>query len=142
MFVLNNKGEFELRKENIKIPTGKTYAMGGLRKDWTPQHTAFVENLEKEGYKNRFSGSFSADLQQILVNGGVFSYPALVNKPTGKLRLVFEGNPIALLAKQAGGLGTDGIRDLHEIEPEGLNHRVPIYVGGKKEIELAGKFLR
>ena len=141
-FVLNGKGKFQLARENIMIPEGKTYAMGGVRSEWLPQHLKFVEALESQGFKTRFSGSFAADVQQILLNGGIFSYPASVKKPEGKLRLIFEGNPMALIAEQAGGAGTNGIEALHSIKPQNLNHRTPIYIGGKKEVELAKSFLK
>lgn len=140
-FILNGRGKFELRKENITIPDGKIYAPGGLRNDWTPQHSKFISELESQGYKLRFSGGFVPDMQQILSYGGVFTYPGLKSAPNGKLRLVFEANPITLIAEQAGGAGTNGIDSLHSIKPESLAQRTPLYIGGKKEIGLARKHL-
>lgn len=141
-FVMNGRGKFELRQENIRIPEGKIYAPGGLRNDWTPQHSKFISELESQGYKLRFSGGFVPDIQQILAYGGIFTYPALKSAPVGKLRLVFEANPITLIAEQAGGSGTNGIESLHSIKPESLAQRTPLYIGGKKEIELARKWLQ
>ena len=141
-FVLNGRGKFELRKENLMIPEGKIYAPGGLRNDWGPKHAKFISALEKDRYKLRFSGGFVPDFQNILYNGGVFCYPALRSKPQGKLRLVFEGNPMALIAKEAGGLGSDGAEPLHDIKPESLSQRTPVYIGGKQEVMLAEKHLR
>ena len=141
-FVLNGRGKFELRKENIEIPAkGRVYGSGGLRKDWTPKHKEFIEALEGQGYKLRFSGGFVPDFQQILYYGGVFSYPDLVSKPEGKLRLIFEANPMTLLAKQANGFGSNGIVPIHDLKPESLSQRTPVYVGGKREIALAEKML-
>lgn len=69
-FVMDTRGVFNLRASNIRIPEGKIYAPGALRKDYLPQHARFIEHLEKEGYKLRFSGSFVADMHQILHKGG------------------------------------------------------------------------
>jgi len=141
-FILNPKGNFVLKKENIMIPQeGKLYCPGGLRKDWTAQHTEFISDLERQGYKLRFSGGFVPDFQQILTYGGIFSYPSLKNAPEGKLRLLIEANPMALIAEQAGGAGTNGIENLRSIKPLSLAQRTPLYLGGKKEIELARKYL-
>lgn len=140
-FVMNGRGKFELRKENHMIPDGKIYAPGGLRSDWTEGHKKYVENLELQGYKLRFSGGFVPDIQNILYYGGVFTYPALKSAPNGKLRLLIEANPMALIAEQAGGAGSNGLMPLHDIKPESLAQRTPLYIGGKKEIELAKKYL-
>ncbi|MFH1391475.1 MAG: class 1 fructose-bisphosphatase [Candidatus Diapherotrites archaeon] len=142
-FVLNKRNKFELRRENILIPQdGKIYGSGGLRKDWTPKHSKFISDLEKQGYKLRFSGGFVPDFNQILNYGGMFCYPGLKNKSEGKLRLIFEGNPMALLAKEAGGFSSNGKHSLHEIKPTSLSQRTPLYIGGKKEIQLAEKYLK
>ena len=140
-FVLGPRGKFILKRENISIPEGKIYCPGGLRHEWLKGHKSFVEDLEQQGYKLRFSGGFVPDFQQILTYGGIFTYPATTSAPQGKLRLVFEANPMALIAEQAGGAGTNGLINLHEIRPENLSQRTPIYLGGKKEVELAKKYL-
>ncbi len=140
-FVLNSRGKFMLRRENLTIPEGKIYCPGGLRNDWAPQHLEFISDLERQGYKLRFSGGFVPDIQQVLAYGGVFTYPSLKSSPQGKLRLIFEANPVALLAEQAGGAGSNGKMPLHSIKPESLAQRTPLYIGGKKEIALAEKYL-
>jgi len=140
-FVMSSSGKFKLRRENITMPDGKIYCPGGLRAEWPERHKGFINDLEKQGYKLRFSGGFVPDFQQILSYGGIFTYPALYNAPSGKFRLVFEANPMALIAEQAGGEGTNGIGKLHDLKPESLSQRTPLYVGGKKEIELAKKYL-
>ena len=141
-FVLNGRNKFELRKENIEIPQGKIYCPGGIRNDWTPKHKKLIEDLEKQNYKLRFSGGFVPDFQQILYNGGMFTYPGLKSKAEGKLRLIFEANPMTLLAKEAQGAGSDGKQDIHKIQPESLAQRTPVYVGGYKEIKLVEKYLK
>lgn len=140
-FVLGPKGKFVLKRENIAMPEGKIYCPGGLRSEWTAGHKKFIEGLEGQGYKLRFSGGFVPDFQQILTYGGVFTYPALTAAPQGKLRLVFEANPMALIAEQAGGAGTNGLEPVHALKPESLSQRTPLYLGGKKETELAKKHL-
>lgn len=141
-FVLNGRNKFELRKENIVIPQGEIYCPGGIRNDWTLKHKKLIEDLEKQNYKLRFSGGFVPDFQQILYNGGLFTYPGLKSKKEGKLRLIFEANPMTLLAKEAQGAGSDGKQDIHLIKPESLSQRTPVYVGGYKEIKLVEKYLK
>ncbi|MBU2477008.1 fructose-1,6-bisphosphatase [Candidatus Micrarchaeota archaeon] len=142
-FVLSPKGRFVLRAEDIKIPEkGKIYGSGGFREDWSKKHLDLIEKLEKQKYKLRVSGCFTADFQQILTYGGLFSYPVTKTFPQGKLRLLFECNPIAFIAKNAGGDSTDGKQSILELKPEKISDRTPIYVGGKKEIELAEKLLK
>ncbi len=138
-FVLNDDGEFVTHEENIRIPDGKIYAPGALRKNYLPFHMKFIEALESEGYKLRFSGSFVADVHQIMHKGGVFTYPGFVSKESGKLRLLFEANPMGFIVTQAGGATSDGRRDILSVQPEAVSHRIPVYIGGKKEIDLIQK---
>jgi fructose-1,6-bisphosphatase I len=141
-FVLDPaKGEFFLRNESIKIPDGKIYSPGGLSSQWLPEHSRYVAELERQGYKLRYSGSLAADFNQILHYGGIFMYPALQGRSDGKLRLLFEANPLTFIAKEAGGEGSDGINPIHEIVPEKLAQRVPFYIGSKKAVDLANKIL-
>jgi fructose-1,6-bisphosphatase I len=142
-FVLNREGEYVLSEENIELKEkGSIYSIGGLRKDWTAEHTAYIEFLEKEGYKLRYSGGFVPDINQIMIKkGGVFTYPALKTAERGKLRLIFELQPMAFLMEQAGGMATDGNRDILSIKPESLDQRSPIYIGSRYEIEKAKEFL-
>lgn len=136
-FAMNSEGIFVLLKENVRMPEGKLFGSGGLRDEWLPGHRDFISLCEESGGKLRYSGSFVADFHQILTYGGVYCYPAVEGKPEGKLRLVFEGNPIGFIAKQAGGAISDGTRDLLTILPEKPDHRTPIYVGSKCVIESA-----
>lgn len=133
---LDRSGCFVLQRENLAIPEGKTYSPGALRKDYLPTHRDFIEMLEKEGYKLRYSGSFVADVNLILRKGGVFSYPASREHSEGKLRLLFEANPMGFIVAQGGGRVSDGFRDTLSIEPQSISQRTPVYIGGKKEIAL------
>jgi fructose-1,6-bisphosphatase I len=140
-FVMDEKGVFNLTQRNIKIPDGKLYAPGALRKDYLPQHAKFINNLEAEGYKLRFSGSFVADMHQILHKGGVFTYPGFRGKEKGKLRLLFEANPMGKIITDAGGAISNGKINILFIKPKAIDELTPIYAGGKKEIEMAEKFM-
>jgi fructose-1,6-bisphosphatase I len=143
-FVLNREGEYVLSEENITLKEkGSIYSLGGLRKDWTPEHLNFVEYLESEGYKLRYSGGFVPDFNQILIKrGGLFTYPALKGSPKGKLRLIFELQPMAFIITQAGGMAVNGKEDILSIKPERLDQRSPIYIGSRFEVEKAKEFLK
>jgi fructose-1,6-bisphosphatase I len=142
-FVLNREGEYALSEENIQLrERGDIYSLGGLRRDWTPEHLQYIEFLEKEGYKLRYSGGFVPDINQILIKrGGIFTYPALKKTPQGKLRLLFELQPMAFIIEQAGGKATNGNQDILSIKVEELNQRCPIYIGSRFEVEKAKDFL-
>ena len=134
-FLKTDEG-FVIRSEDIKLPEpGKLYGFGGLRKDWLPSFTKYVEELEAEGFKLRYGGSFVGDFNQILHYGGIFAYPALNSKPNGKLRLLFEANPMSLIIEQAGGASTTGKGSILEVETDDIDQRVPTYVGNKHLIE-------
>ena len=87
-------------------------------------------------YSSRYIGSLVADFHRTLLKGGVFLYPPTAQYPNGKLRLMYEANPIAFLAEQAGGMATDGKRRILEITPTGLHQRTPLVVGSKAEVDL------
>ena len=142
-FVLNREGEYVLSQENIRLKKrGDIYCLGGLRKDWTQAHLQFVEYLEAEGYKLRYSGGFVPDINQLLIkNGGVFTYPALKKNPNGKLRLLFELQPMAFLMEQAGGSATDGKKNILDIPVDDVGQRSPIYIGSHFEVEKAREYL-
>ena len=142
-FVLNREGEYVLSEENIILKErGDIYSLGGLRRDWTPEHLKYIEFLETEGYKLRYSGGFVPDINQVLIKrGGIFTYPALRKSPKGKLRLLFELQPMAFIIEQAGGMATNGKQDILSITVEDLNQRCPIYIGSRFEVEKAKEFL-
>lgn len=141
-FVLDDSGEFVLQKEDIRMPEGKIYAPGALRKDYLPAHKQFIEKLEADGYKLRYSGSFVADVHQILHKGGVFTYPGFVGREQGKLRLLFECNPLGMIVTEAGGAVSTGKENILDIQPTAVDNRVPIYVGGKNEIQLIEGYIK
>jgi fructose-1,6-bisphosphatase I len=142
-FVLNREGEYVLSQENITLrDKGDIYSPGGLRKDWNDRHRQFIDSLEEEGYKLRYSGGFVPDINQLIIKkGGLFTYPALLKSPQGKLRLLFELQPMAFLVSQAGGLATDGFTDILSLEVKSLEQRAPIYIGSRWEVNKAREYL-
>ncbi|HOW57063.1 MAG TPA: class 1 fructose-bisphosphatase [Smithellaceae bacterium] len=142
-FVLNREGEYMLSEESIKLKErGSIFSPGGLRRDWTPAHRKLVEQLETSGYKLRYSGGFVPDINQIIIKkGGLFTYPALQKSPQGKLRLLFELQPMAYLMENAGGAATDGREDILNIKVEKLDQCSPVYIGSKTEVQLAKQYL-
>jgi fructose-1,6-bisphosphatase I len=141
-FVVDDSGEFVLRHRDMRIPEGKIYAPGALRKDYLPAHARWIAHLEQSGYKLRFSGCFVADAHQILHKGGVFTYPGIKGKEKGKLRLLYEANPMGKLICEAGGAVSNGKSNILDIRPEAINQLTPVYLGGKNEIALIEKFMR
>jgi len=141
-FMLDDTGEFVLRHRDLRIPDGKIYAPGALRKDYLPAHARWIEHLEQSGYKLRFSGCFVADVHQILHKGGVFSYPGIKGKEKGKLRLLYEANPMGKLIHEAGGAVSNGRENILDIQPAAISQLTPVYIGGKREIALIEKFMR
>jgi len=142
-FVLNREGEYVMAQDNIKMKEkGSIFSPGGLRRDWVPGHQKFIEHLEKEGYKLRYSGGFVPDINQLLIKrGGIFTYPALLKSPRGKLRLLFELQPMAFIVEQAGGMATNGKEDILSLKVESINDCSPVYIGSRAEVELAKQFL-
>ena len=93
-------------------------------------------------YSARYIGSLVADFHRNLMKGGIFMYPKTASAPTGKLRLLYECNPIAFLAEQAGGLATDGLGNrILDIQPTNIHQRVPFYTGSKDMVLKAEEFM-
>ena len=132
-FVAIRKGSnvsFELMDVELKLPPKpEVYGIGGFRKDWTEPVRIFVDSLAERGMRIRYCGTFVGDYNQVLSRGGVFAYPELVEKPAGKLRVLYETAPMAFINEQAGGYGSDGRSNLLDIVPESLSGTSPAYIG-------------
>ncbi len=139
IFALNSDGVYQLMQDNVQIPEGNLYGSGGLRTEWLPEHAKFIADIEAAGGKNRYSGSFVADFHQVLKYGGVYAYPPTTKSPDGKLRLVFEVNPIGFLASQAGGAVSNGVSSTLVVVPARVHQRTPIYVGSRGMIAAIEK---
>jgi len=141
-FILTTEG-FVLTGEKIRMPRkGILYSVGGLRKDWVPEFLTFVQDLEKEGYKLRYGGSFVGDANQILHYGGFFGYPSLKGKPEGKLRLISEASPMSFIIKQAGGSCSNGQKSILDLKYKSLQTRTPTYVGSNYLIKRLEKHFK
>ncbi len=142
-FTMNHLMEFTLTRENVQMkPSGDIYAPGGLRNKYTEGNEKFIRYLEAKGCKLRYSGGFVPDINQVLMKGkGIFMYPALNGSPNGKLRLLFERNPMAFLIENAGGAATNGKMPILDIKPESLDQRAPIYIGCVEDVNKAMEYV-
>ena len=93
-------------------------------------------------YKARYIGSLVADFHRTLLYGGIFLYPGDQKTPGGKLRLLYEGAPLALLAQQAGGHATTGEQAILDVEPTELHQRVPLIIGSREDVAEAERYLK
>ena len=130
-----NSGEIDVIDDDVTIPEEPTvYGMGGRVPDWTEGFAAFIDEVEQE-YKLRYGGAMVADVNQVLTYGGIFSYPALQSAPNGKLRLQFEGIPMAYIVESAGGESSDGTGSILDVEPTEFHQRVPVHLGNAELID-------
>ncbi len=93
-------------------------------------------------YTSRYIGSLVSDFHRNLLKGGIYIYPSGTNSPNGKLRLLYECNPMAFLVEQAGGKASDGFGRIMDIQPTALHQRTPYFVGSTKMVERAEAFMR
>jgi fructose-1,6-bisphosphatase I len=146
-------GEFLLSHPDIQLPKrGKIYSTNeGNFRYWTPQVRAYVDHIKgdpangRPAYSARYVGSLVADFHRTLVYGGIFLYPADSKEAKaqhGKLRLLYEANPLAFVAEQAGGTATDGEQAILDIEPQDLHQRTPLFIGSAEEMATLQQFLR
>ncbi|NCN58809.1 class 1 fructose-bisphosphatase [Candidatus Microgenomates bacterium] len=131
-------GDFILSHENIKTPEeGIVYSINeSYSLNWDSKLTKYIELLKGKKYKARYIGSLVSDFHRNLLYGGIYVYPADSKNVDGKLRLVYECNPIAFVVTQAGGRATNGDEDILDIIPTKVHQRTPFYVGSKGDIEL------
>ena len=128
-------GEIDVINDDVTIPDEPTvYGMGGRVPDWTDGFSSFIDEVEQE-YKLRYGGAMVADVNQVLTYGGIFSYPALKSAENGKLRLQFEGIPMAYLVECAGGVSSDGSGSILDVEPTRFHQRVPVHLGNQELID-------
>jgi fructose-1,6-bisphosphatase I len=141
-------GAFVISHENIKMPAGgKQYSVNEANADSFPEpYRRFLAQLRSGNtgrtYSSRYIGSLVADFHRTLLKGGIFLYPPTAQYGTGKLRLMYEANPIAFLAEQAGGAATDGKQPILDVKPSSLHQRTPLIVGSKAEVDLLMNMLK
>jgi len=146
-------GEFFLSHPNIHIPEiGKIYSANESRYPYWKQGTReYIDYIKQEDpatgrpKTSRYIGSLVADFHRNLLKGGIFLYPEDTRdpgSPKGKLRLMYEANPLALLVEQAGGAASTGYERILEIQPTELHQRVPLIIGSRKDVETYELFAR
>ncbi|MBC7534706.1 MAG: class 1 fructose-bisphosphatase [Ferruginibacter sp.] len=132
-------GEFTLSHPDIKCPeTGKFYSVNhGNFFQFEQAVKEYVTGCQKKDkttggpYTQRYIGSMVADVHRNLIKGGIFMYPGTVDKPNGKLRLLYECNPFAFIVEKAGGKATDGRQRILDIQPTEVHQRTPFFIGSK-----------
>jgi len=141
------RGEFLLSHPGITTPArGKVYSCNeGNSASWDEPTRRYVDAVKTKGsgpgrpYSGRYVGSFVADFHRNLLKGGIFLYPGQLEAASGtyrgKLRLMYEGNPMAFIVEQAGGLATDGEQAILQIEPTGIHHRTPLIIGSREDVQ-------
>jgi fructose-1,6-bisphosphatase I len=139
-------GEFILSQENIRFPDPPIYysfnhALTNRLPDSLKAYIDWLRQLRKPVLTHRYVGSMVADFHRNLIHGGVFGYPAAETKPDGKIRLLYEAAPLAFIADQAGGFGSNGTQSLLEIQPENIHQRVPVFIGNRFLVEKANTFI-
>ncbi len=143
-------GEFLLSHENIRIPQrGKIYSVNeGNYRWWHDGMKKYVKYLQEEDkvtnrpYSTRYIGSMVADIHRTLLFGGIFMYPGDTRNPNGKLRLMYEANPVSFIVEQAGGRSSNGISRILDIKPKSLHERTPLFVGSEEDVCIAEEFIQ
>jgi len=142
-------GEFCLSHPDLTIPQGgKTYSVNtGNFFNFSEGVQNYINYCKSRGqgssspYSSRYIGSMVADIHRNLITGGIYLYPSLDGHPNGKLRLVYECNPMSFIVEQAGGMATDGYTRILDIEPHELHQRTPIFIGSSEMVLKAKEFL-
>ena len=145
-------GEFLLTRSDVRMPErGKGYAVNeGRASGWASEVRAFVDYLKESDkatgrpYSTRYSASLVADVHRFLLEGGIYLYPADAKpggRPTGKLRVLYECHPLALVVEQAGGRASTGSARVLDVVPDSLHARIPLAIGSRTEVEQFEKFV-
>ena len=146
MFTLDPAiGAYRLSREHVQMPSaGKIYSVNEAYRSQFPDgikaYLDWVKSDESGGYTLRYIGSLVADFHRTLLKGGVFLYPPTKQTPCGKLRLLYEANPLAFIAEQAGGMAIDGKMRILEKKPTALHERTPLVIGSRDEVAKVMEF--
>jgi fructose-1,6-bisphosphatase I len=141
-------GTFCLSHRDMRMPeTGTIYSVNEGNYKYFPDGVKrYIKYCqEEEGdrpYSARYIGSLVADFHRNLIKGGIYFYPATGSSPNGKLRLLYENNPLAFIAEQAGGKASDGHQRILDIEPTELHQRTPLFIGSKNMVEKVEAFIQ
>ena len=134
-------GTFCLSHPQMTTPAeGTIYSVNeGNYLDFSDGVRSYIDDCKKKRMSARYIGSLVADFHRNLLKGGVYMYPGTAKAPNGKLRLLYEANPLAMLVEQAGGTATDGTRRILDLKPTELHQRCPLYIGSKNMVAAATK---
>ena len=141
-------GEFLLSHPNIRIPEQGRYLSvnDSYEELWDDRVRSVMRHYKgleggRKALSTRYVGSLVADFHRNLLGGGIFAYPSNRKTPKGKLRLLYEANPLAFIVEQAGGAASNGTQRIQDVLPDELHQRTPLYIGSKSEVELATRIL-
>jgi fructose-1,6-bisphosphatase I len=150
VFTLDREqGSFVLTQENVQIPeeTAEFAINMSNARHWEAPVKRYIDEVvagatgpRKKDFNMRWIASMVADLYRILTRGGIFMYPVDTKRPGGRLRLMYEANPMAFIVEQAGGAATTGRKRVMELQPEELHQRVGLVIGSKKEVERVTRY--
>jgi fructose-1,6-bisphosphatase I len=149
MFVLDPSiGSFVLVKSRIRIPKGgRTYSVNEAYRDTFPDGVGrYLDWAHGQGYSSRYIGSMVSDIHRTLLKGGVFLYPSTKKNPQGKLRLMYEANPMAMIVEQAGGRAVQasgqGRARILDLQPTSIHERTSLLIGSPDEVDAVLRFLQ
>src|ERR1043166_3114089 len=144
MFTLDPSiGAYLLARENVRMPvSGRIYSVNEAYRGSFPESIRRYLDWAKDSgkYSSRYIGSLVADFHRTIIRGGVFLYPGTKRSPQGKLRLLYEANPLAFVAEQAGGLASDGEQSILDKQPQTMHERTPLIIGSKDEVQRVLSF--
>jgi fructose-1,6-bisphosphatase I len=156
MFTLDDvTGEFYLTRSNIKMPrSGSIYAFNDAHAaNWEPGVKYFLDDLKAKRIAGvssannkakkpsaRYMGALVADAHNIILNGGIFGYPGTVEKPNGKLRLLYEANPLGLIMEEAGGMASNGRGRVLDLLVKDIHQRTPLFIGSIEEVSALERY--
>ena len=143
-------GEFCLSHPNMKTPeTGHVYSVNEGNylhfPDGVKKYIKYCQEEDKvtnRPYSSRYIGSGVADIHRNLIHGGIYIYPTTTKSPMGKLRLLYECNPLAFIVEQAGGKATTGLKRIMEVPLKELHQRTPLFLGSSEMVDIAMEFMR
>ena len=153
MFTLAHTGDFILTEESVKIPeeTSEFSINMSNKRHWEPQMQEYIDDLllgeegpREKNYNMRWVASMVAEVHRLLTRGGIFTYPWDSRDPSkpGKLRLMYEGNPMSFLIEQAGGIASTCYEEIMDLSPEHIHQRVSVALGSKQEVEMLKAYHR
>lgn len=142
-------GEFCLSHPDMSIPkSGTIYSINegnyvhfpeGVKK--YIKYCQVEDDATQRPYSSRYIGSLVSDVHRNIIKGGIYVYPSTFKSPQGKLRLLYECNPLAMIVEQAGGKATDGFKRILEIQPKSLHQRTPLFIGSHEMVEKAEEYM-